>query len=105
MSESTCPECAKRRGISPTLWLAAIAAYFGGTMVEFFTPGDASELAQCILRLDGDRKRLADLARNSARFNERYNWLRIGAEYVALVERLGAQPARRRFKKQKGFEG
>lgn len=67
----------------------AIEAYFSGTMVEFFRPGDVDDLARCIRTLWNSPKRLAELARGSARFNQRYNWAELGADYVALVERLG----------------
>jgi glycosyltransferase involved in cell wall biosynthesis len=67
----------------------AIAAYFDETMVQFFTPGDPEDLARCILTLYADRKRLAQLAQGAGEFNRRYNWAKVGAEYAALVERLG----------------
>lgn len=67
----------------------AIAAYFDETMVQFFTPGDVEDLAHCILALYSDRKRLAQLAQGAEEFNQRYNWTKIGAKYVALVEWLG----------------
>jgi glycosyltransferase involved in cell wall biosynthesis len=82
-----------------------IAAYLNETMVQFFTPGDAPDLARCIVALYHDRERLARLVEQSDEFNRRYNWTLLGAEYVALVERLGAQPARRRRKKHRGSEG
>lgn len=69
----------------------AIEAYFKDTMVEFFTPGDADDLAHCILSLHSDRERLKQLAQGAETFNQRYNWKKLGAEYVALVERLGSQ--------------
>jgi glycosyltransferase involved in cell wall biosynthesis len=69
----------------------AIEAYFGDSMVEFFEPGDVDDLARCIRMLYEDRERLAELARGSAKFNRRYNWTKISAKYVALVERLGSQ--------------
>lgn len=69
----------------------AIQTYFEDTMVEFFTPGDADDLARCILRLHSDRKRLARLAQGAHKFNQRYNWAKLAGEYVALVERLGSQ--------------
>jgi hypothetical protein len=34
---------------------------------------------------------LQELAKGSIKFNQRYNWTKIGAEYVALVERMGSQ--------------
>jgi glycosyltransferase involved in cell wall biosynthesis len=69
----------------------AILAYFDETMVQYFTPDDPEDLARCILALSSDRQRLAHLALESDRFNQQYNWARVSAEYVALVERLGAR--------------
>lgn len=76
----------------------AIEAYFDETMVEFFTSENVDELAACILRLYQDRSRLATLAQNAGKFNEQYNWRKLSADYVALIERLGvasAEPVRR----------
>jgi glycosyltransferase involved in cell wall biosynthesis len=70
---------------------AAIEAYFNDTMVEFFEPGDADDLARCIRTLYTNAERLAELAQGSKKFTQRYNWAKIGAEYVALVERLSKQ--------------
>lgn len=70
---------------------SAIEAYFSDTMVEFFEPGDADDLARCIGMLHRNRERLAELAQGCRKFNQRYNWNKIGAEYVALVERLGTR--------------
>lgn len=69
----------------------AIAAYFDETTVQFFTPGDADQLALCILTLYRDRRRLENLARNIVKFSRRYNWTKASAEYAALVGRLGAR--------------
>jgi len=66
----------------------AIETYFGDTMAEFFEPGNIDDLAQCIRNLYESPERLAELAQGSQKFNERYNWSKIGADYVALVERL-----------------
>jgi len=66
----------------------AIEAYFSDTMVEFFEPGDVDDLTRCIRVLYENPGRLKELARGSERFNQRYNWTKIGAEYAALVERL-----------------
>jgi glycosyltransferase involved in cell wall biosynthesis len=68
---------------------SAIETYFSDTMVEFFEPGDTDDLARCICMLHRNRERLAELAEGCRKFNQRYNWNKIGAEYVALVERLG----------------
>jgi glycosyltransferase involved in cell wall biosynthesis len=69
----------------------AIDAYFKDTMVEFFTPGDVDDLARCILALYADRRRLAELTDGADKFNQLYNWEKLGAEYVALVERLDSR--------------
>jgi glycosyltransferase involved in cell wall biosynthesis len=62
--------------------------YFSDTNVEFFEPGNVDDLARSILMLYHNPERLAELARGCQKFNQRYNWATIGAEYVALVERL-----------------
>jgi len=66
----------------------AIEAYFRDTMTEFFEPGDSNDLAARIHELYQCPERMAELTRSSKKFNERYNWAKIGAEYVALVDRL-----------------
>ena len=66
----------------------AITAYFDQEMVHLFTPGDANELAQGILFLYKDRKRLAQYAQNIKKFNQRYNWRTVAAQYVQLIDRL-----------------
>ncbi len=68
----------------------AIEEYFDQTMVEFFAPGDADDLARHILALYADRDRRKQLIQNGDKFSQRYNWTAISAEYVTLVERLGA---------------
>jgi glycosyltransferase involved in cell wall biosynthesis len=73
-----------------------IAAYFDDSMVEFFTPGDAQELAERISRLYRDRERRAELGRGISAFAERLRWRELGAEYVRLVERLSVAPRRSR---------
>ena len=65
-----------------------ISRYFDDSMVEFFTPGDAEELANCISKLYRDRDRLADLARNISTFTRQWPWRRVRADYVDLVDRL-----------------
>lgn len=70
---------------------SAIQAYFTDTMVEFFTPGDADDLARCILKLYQDRAYLVHLTRGADVFNQRYNWEKLGNEYVALIDLLRAR--------------
>jgi len=74
----------------------AIERYFEGTMAALFTPNSVEDLAGVLKELYTDRDRLAALARRADAFNRTYNWTKIGAEYVALVERLGsgAMPSR-----------
>ncbi len=67
---------------------SAIEAYFSGTMVEFFEPGDARSLACAIRRLHADPARRTELACGSRRFTNRYSWERIGKQYVRLVGQL-----------------
>jgi glycosyltransferase involved in cell wall biosynthesis len=78
---------------------SAIEAYFGDSMVELFTPGDAEDLARCIRELWQRPERRAELARRSRRFTRRHNWRRVGAEYVELVRGLqdGRPPQRSRL--------
>lgn len=69
---------------------SAIAAYFDDRMVQFFTPEDYEDLADCIVTLYHDRERMVQLAQEADKFNQRYNWKKLSAEYVDLIERLGA---------------
>jgi glycosyltransferase involved in cell wall biosynthesis len=68
----------------------AIAAFFGDANVEFFTPGDAADLARCIRLLHADPTRRAALAGRSSAFTDAHNWRTEGPAYVALVERLAS---------------
>jgi glycosyltransferase involved in cell wall biosynthesis len=66
----------------------AITAYFDSEMVQFFTPEDVHDLADSIMLLFKDRNQLAQYARNIEKFNERYNWKTVAAQYVEVVDRL-----------------
>jgi glycosyltransferase involved in cell wall biosynthesis len=66
----------------------AIQAYFSDTMIEFFEPGNANDLAERILYLHSHLDRLAELSRGSQKFNQRYNWSNVSAEYVTLIEQI-----------------
>lgn len=66
----------------------AIASCFDETMVQFCAPGDADDLARCIVSLHRDRRRLAQLAAGIRKFNDRYNWPSQAAGYVRLVDAL-----------------
>ena len=67
-----------------------IATYFDETMVQFYKPNDTDDLANCILALHNDRPRLAQIAHNADKFNQKYNWSTIAANYVERVERLSS---------------
>jgi glycosyltransferase involved in cell wall biosynthesis len=67
----------------------AIHAYFAGSMVEFFAPGDVEELALRLRELHRSPRRRNELARRSAVFTDRYGWERLAPQYVALVDALG----------------
>jgi len=66
----------------------AITAYFDPEMVQFFTSEDVPDLAHSIMLLFKDRNRLAQYARNIEKFNQRYNWKTVAAQYVEVVDRL-----------------
>lgn len=66
-----------------------IEHYFDETMVEFFTAGDLSGLITSIRSLYYNHARMKGLVDESDKFNQRYNWSRQSADYVALVKRLG----------------
>jgi glycosyltransferase involved in cell wall biosynthesis len=68
----------------------AISKYFDDTMVEFFEPDNAKDLARCIIKLHADRRRMADLAQGIRRFNERFNWSMESDKYVSVVDKLTA---------------
>ena len=72
----------------------AISAYFDSEMVQYFIPEDVEDLANKILILYKDRARLAQYAQNIERFNQRYNWKIVAAQYVQVVERLGQKPVK-----------
>ncbi len=67
----------------------AITAYFDESMIELFAPEDVDDLAQRILFLYQHPERRKELARNSSRFNGKYNWASQRERYVDLVEKLG----------------
>jgi glycosyltransferase involved in cell wall biosynthesis len=65
-----------------------IQAYFDDTMVRFFTPGDADDLAQCIFSLYKNRQSLESIALNANKFNLTYSWDKVAANYFRLVDSL-----------------
>lgn len=71
-----------------------IATYFDESMVEFFEPGNAEDLAGCILRLYRDRTRLEELARNISTVTRRFPWSQQRTEYLKMVQGLWDTPRR-----------
>jgi glycosyltransferase involved in cell wall biosynthesis len=67
----------------------AVTEYFTDEQVEFFSPGDAHDLAQHIRILHSDAERRRELANNAAAFNGAHSWKAISAGYASLIERLG----------------
>ena len=70
---------------------SAIESYFGDTMTALFEPGDLDALVDCLRKLYNSPQRMAELAKGTQRFNERYNWTKIGSDYVRLVESLAGK--------------
>lgn len=66
----------------------AITTYFDETMVYFFEPGNAADLAAGILTLYQNQPRREALVRHSEHFQEQYNWTHLSLDYVALIDRL-----------------
>jgi glycosyltransferase involved in cell wall biosynthesis len=76
--------------VAPT---PVITDYFDETMVEFCAPEDAADLAEHIYVLYSNPERYNELACNTAKFNQAYNWTAMSAEYVELINHLGGFPS------------
>lgn len=70
--------------------MTTISEYFDDSMVEFFTPGNLSECADCIRRLYYDKDRRKQLSENVLKFNRNYNWDQLKEAYCDLIEGLGS---------------
>src|SRR5262249_47015953 len=68
--------------------LPTIEAYFDEEMVAYFQSGNATELAEQIVRLFRDPGFAATLTANAAKFSERYNWPQQRAIYYEMVDAL-----------------
>lgn len=75
--------------VAPT---PVITDYFDESLVEFCAPEDANDLAEHIYYLYSNPQRYNELACNTAKFNKRYNWANMSAEYVRLVDSLNNIP-------------
>jgi glycosyltransferase involved in cell wall biosynthesis len=67
---------------------SAIQAYFDENMVEYFKPGDYSDLARHILELWGNRDRRRQLAINIREFNKKCSWQSVSTKFEELVRCL-----------------
>jgi glycosyltransferase involved in cell wall biosynthesis len=65
-----------------------IEEYFDDSMVQYFTPGDAGELANCIRLLYGDPEKRERLGANADRFNGEHAWEQEKHIYYEMVDGL-----------------
>lgn len=72
-----------------------IESYFDDQMVEYFTPGDAAELADRLESLAVAPHRRSSLVAAAARFVEDHSWEDISTRYASVVAGPDANPARR----------
>jgi glycosyltransferase EpsD len=72
-----------------------IADYFDDSQVEFCEPGNLEDLAKRIFALYSNPERFNELARNTSRFNDKYNWASMSAEYVGIIGDLHQNHRRR----------
>jgi glycosyltransferase involved in cell wall biosynthesis len=77
-----------------------VQSYFDETMVAFFEPGDADDLAAKIIELRANAEWRRDLVAGADRFLDQHSWARERERYYgaidALVRRGGAGDERRR---------
>jgi glycosyltransferase involved in cell wall biosynthesis len=62
--------------------------YFNDSVLKFFKPDDANDLAQCMLSLRNDKILRDRLRENAQKFVEKYNWEKRKQEYLDLVDSL-----------------
>jgi glycosyltransferase involved in cell wall biosynthesis len=68
--------------------LDATAALYDSSVLEYFEPGDAHDLARAIRRLHDDPSRRDELARNGRRAQEQNGWANQRLAYLGVFERL-----------------
>lgn len=69
--------------------------YFDGSVLKFFHPGDADDLARRMLEMIKDKAERARLARNAQAFVADYRWDIKKSGYFELVDRLVSSRGRR----------
>lgn len=62
--------------------------YFNDSVLKFFKPDDATDLAQCMLSLKKDIALRDRLRQNALKFVENYSWEKRKQEYFELVDSL-----------------
>ena len=75
--------------------LRALSALYDDTVLEYYEPGDACDLARAIRRLHDDPERRAELARNGRRAQERHGWGVQRGRYLAIYDALLKENRRR----------
>ncbi len=74
--------------IAPRLQI--IQYYFDNTMVKFFEPGNAKDLARAIVELYENPEERKNLVLNANKFIEKHNWKSQEKEYARLLTALVA---------------
>jgi glycosyltransferase involved in cell wall biosynthesis len=73
----------------------AVERYFDESMVRFFEPGNAEELAERVVELAADPAAAHELAESAAAwFLPRYGWQRMKATYLDVIDSLADGSAR-----------
>ena len=65
-----------------------IETYFDDSMVQYFSPGNVTELAENILFLYQNPDRRSELIENANQFNRAYNWEKQKLDYYDLIDSL-----------------
>ncbi len=65
-----------------------IETYFDNSMIQYFSSGSATELADDILFLYQNPDRRRDLVANASKFNKVYNWEKQKQSYYQLIDAL-----------------
>ena len=78
--------------------------YFNDSVLKFFNPDDANDLAQCMLSLRNDKALRDRLRENAQSFVEKYNWEKRKQEYLDLVDSLTKNTSFRHSRDASGRE-
>lgn len=65
-----------------------IETYFDNSMIQYFSSGNAAELADDILFLYQNPERRRELVANASKFNQAYNWEKQKQSYYQLIDAL-----------------